>query len=219
MYAPPAAPALYRQNVYVSPGATVGPVPSPMLRTLKLVAGIGQVVMLCGLIGGVIVVVTGGQEAAEVGGPIIGICAVLWYAFLLAYSISSIVWVYKFWSWIPPQERYTKLWQKYISPGTAAGFMFIPYFNIYWMFVVYLGIGDVFDRLRVAYPAQQESPKKLALAMLIVSLVFFPAAPFMHWLFAKRCEALATEINAKLEMAPGAVPGHAPPGYPAAYPG
>jgi hypothetical protein len=126
---------------------------------------------------------------------------VVWYGVLLAYGITSAIWLYKTWSWIPPEQRHTGMWKKYISPGQAVGFMFIPYFNMYWMFVMYLGIADVFERMRVAYPTQTKSVKDLALWMLIGSMLFFPAGPFLHFMFLKRVDLLAAEMDARMRAA------------------
>lgn len=198
--APPhQAAALYRVNVFVPPHARGGDVPSPTTRKIKLACGIAQLVMLLFAVMGIAMAAILGDDD---GGQAFAIMSVLafcgWYLALIGYQISNVVWVYKFWSWIPPEQRWTNLWKKYTSPGQAAGFMFIPYFNIYWLFVVYLGICDVFERLRVAYPTDKKSPKDFAVAMLIVSFLFFPAAPFMHYVFAKKCEDLAHDIQARM---------------------
>src|SRR5215813_10270098 len=103
-YAPPqppdpqvAANPYYRQNFYVPPNAVAGPVPSPGLRKAKLVMGILQAF---GLFVGVVLFF-------------------VFYMALLAYQIINMVWLYKMWSWVPPDQRHTKLWKKYISPAQA----------------------------------------------------------------------------------------------------
>ncbi len=90
------------------------------------------------------------------------------------------------------------MWKKYISPGAAVGFMFVPYFNIYWMFVTYLGMADIFERMAVQYPTSQPSPRTMALVALIVPFVFFPAAPIVQYMFAKHVETIAREMQAKM---------------------
>ncbi len=206
-YAPPGGDGqgMYRANVFVPPGTTVGAMPSPVLRKLKLACGIAQ---LIGLFGGIVAFVAAAlmnrDGDVDQGQPLFILGAVLlggWYLALLAYGILNLVWVYQFWSWIPPEQRHTNHWKKYISPGTALGFMFIPYFNIYWMFIIYLGICDAFDRMRVAYPTDKPTPRNLALAMLIVPLFVFPLGPFLHFAFDKRVEELALEMQTRLQHA------------------
>jgi hypothetical protein len=189
---------MYRQNVFVPHGASAGPLPAPALRKWKLAAGIGQIVTL--LIGTVMFVAgmaigdDGGGAVAAGGMAFFG----LFYLLLLAYGIVNMVWIYKFWSWIPPEQRYTSMWKKYISPGTAVGFMFIPYFNIYWMFVINLGLADIMERLRVQYPSSKGPAKTLAILAIVVPMVFFPAGPFLQYMFAKHLEEMAAEMQARM---------------------
>jgi hypothetical protein len=196
---PYAAPqALYRENVFVPHGAMGGPLVKPTLRTMKLVLGIAQLVFLFSAIGLFIAGAVQGEEDA-VGFMVAGgIGFGLWYLVLLGAAITNWIWIYQFWSWIPPEHRHTNLWKKYISPGTAVGFMFIPYFNIYWMFVVYLGIANIMERLRVMYPVSRGPAKSTALVTLIVPLFFFPAGPFLQFMFAKHVEEMANEMNARM---------------------
>jgi hypothetical protein len=207
-YAPP-GPAMYRQNVFVPHGVTAGPLVGSTLRKVKLALGIAQVVTL---IAGIVLLVVGatmgdddGSVVMAVGMGVFG----LWYLLLLGYGITNMIWVYQFWSWIPPEQRHTSMWKKYISPGAAIGFMFIPYFNIYWMFVVYLGIADIMERLRVQYPTSKGPAKTLAIVALVVPMVFFPAGPFLQYFFAKHVEEMAAEMQARMN---GAVASNAYPG-------
>ena len=168
---PYAAPnPYYRQNVFVPPGASAGPLPSPALRKVKLAAGITQVATIVLSIGLFVVAGALGNEDGSVAAIIGMLFMTLWYFVLIAYGIISMVWLYKIWCWFPPEQRHTNLWKKYISPGTAIGFMFIPYFNIYWIFVLYLGMADILERMMVQYPTTKPSPRNLALTTLIVRL-------------------------------------------------
>ncbi|MBX3211133.1 MAG: hypothetical protein KF850_03805 [Labilithrix sp.] len=198
--APGTAPAMYRQNVFVPPGANAGPLVGGTLRKVKLATGIAQMLTLFGAI----VAIIAGSALGEDGGALViagmGFLG-FWYLLLFAYGIANAVWLYKFWSWIPPEQRHSSMWKKYISPGMAVGFMFIPYFNLYWMFVVYLGIADVMERLRVQYPTSKGPAKTLAILALVVPLVFFPAGPFLQYFFAKHVEEMASEMHARMAAA------------------
>ncbi|HVJ93311.1 MAG TPA: hypothetical protein VM580_26100 [Labilithrix sp.] len=205
-YAPPnpyaaPGPQMYRQNVYVPPGASAGPPVGGALRKVKLAVGILQVLAL---IVGMTMLFAGGAMGDEdgasfvaAGGGLLG----LWYLLLFVYGIVNMIWLYGFWSWIPPEQRHTNLWKKYISPGTAVGFMFIPYFNIYWMFVIYLGIADIMERMRVQYPTSKSSAKTLAMLTTVVPMLFFPAGPFLQFFFAKHVEEMAKEMQARMAVA------------------
>lgn len=201
-YAPP-GPGMYRQNVFVPYGATAGPLVGPTLRKVKLAMGIAQLVAMFAGIG---LMITGGAMGDDTGGMLLviggGVLA-LWYLLLFAYAITNMIWLYQFWSWIPPEQRHTNMWKKYISPGTAIGFMFIPYFNIYWMFVVYLGLADIMERMRVQFPCSKGPAKTLAILTVVIPLVFFPAGPFLQYMFAKHLEEMAREMSGRI---PGASP-------------
>ncbi|AKV04008.1 hypothetical protein AKJ09_10671 [Labilithrix luteola] len=197
---------MYRENVFVPPGQTrAGTVPSPWIRNVRLGGGVLQVLALVGFVAGLIVSASGDTKAGEMdpaAAVAVGLMG-LWYVLLLATSILNLVWIYQFWSWVPPEQRHTKMWKKYISPGQALGFLFIPYFNIYWMFVMFLGIHDVLDRMRVAYPTREVPSKPLALMALIVPFVFFPAAPFVQFFFEKHAERIAHEMQPRMPIGMG----------------
>jgi hypothetical protein len=199
-YAAGAGP-MYRQNVFVPYGATAGPLVGPTLRKLKLGLGITQIVAM--LIGFTMLIVGGaiGQDAGAILALVGTLVLTLWYLLIFGAAIVNVIWLYQYWNWIPPDQRYTSMWKKYISPGTAVGFMFIPYFNIYWMFVVYLGIAEILERMRVQYPASRGPAKNLALMALIVPIVFFPAAPFLQYMFAKHVEEMAGDMHRQMQGA------------------
>lgn len=195
---PYAAPQMYRQNVFVPHGASAGPLVGPVLRRVKLAMGIAQIVTMIAAVAFIILgSVMGGDDggAFAVGG--MGLFG-LWYLLFFGYAIVNMIWLYQFWSWIPPEQRHTSMWKKYISPGTAVGFMFIPYFNLYWMFVVYLGMADIMERLRVQYPSSKGPAKTLAILTLVIPLVFFPAGPFLQYFFAKHIEEMAKEMQSRM---------------------
>lgn len=202
-YAAQGQQPLYRANVFVPPGAAGGGLVSPALRKIKL--GVGVVQMLCLLAGSAVLVVAAleGSQGIQDGSAFAMAMALFmgWYVLLFVYGLTHAIWVYKFWSWIPPEQRYTSLWKKYISPGTAVGFLFIPYFNIYWMFVVYLGISDVLERMRVQYPSSKGPAKTLAILALVIPLIFFPLGPFLQYFFAKHVEGMANEMQARMPAA------------------
>lgn len=189
------APEHYRQNVFVPEGACAGPLPAPWLRKARLVCGVARLVT--GLTAGGLWIsgVALEREPLMIAAVVLAVPS---YAAIFAETLLALVWLYRMWAWFPPGERHTKLWNKYISPNMAVALMFVPYFSIYWMFVVYLGMADVFDRLRASYPTSRESPRKLAMVALIGSMVFFPAAPILHYLLDSRIEGLAREIQPRM---------------------
>lgn len=194
-YAAP-APALYRENGFVPHGAVSGPLPNPALKKVKLAIAIAQLLFIFGGMG----LVMGGAftdtpELAIAGSVMLG----LGYLCVFATMALTMYWNYVFWAWVPPDQRWTNLWKKYISPGTLIGFMFIPYFNIYWMFVTYIGITDVLERMRVRFPhSRQPNLKSQAIMTLVVGMFFFPAAPLLQYFFQKKVEEMAIEMSASM---------------------
>lgn len=201
----PAAVPVYRQNVFVPEGARTAPLLGAGLRIAKLVLGIVQTVLL--LVGTGLLVAGGAREAqGGDGGTLMvsgGVALALWWVAVIAFAVVSMVWGYRFWSWIPPQHRHTSLWKKYISPRQAAGFMLIPYFNIFWIIVLNLGTADVLERMRVEYPTDKPSAKTIALITTIVPFVFFPASPFVDYFFDKHVEAMAADMQVHMNARVG----------------
>jgi hypothetical protein len=199
---------LYRQNGFVPPGASASPLLGPGLRKGKLALGIVQVSSLV-LGSGLLAAGIAAGGNTDTGGVLLifgGIMFAVWYLALMAYGVVGMIWIYKFWSWIPPEQRHTPLWKKYVSPGQALGFMFLPYFNIYWMFVLYLGIADILERMRVAYPTERGPAKNLALLRVLGPMVCFPAAPFFDYIFDKHVEGMAADMQARMPGGNGTVP-------------
>jgi hypothetical protein len=190
-------PGMYRDNVLPPYGAVAGPLVNPLLRKVKLGLGVTQLVAFAiAIVAFVFAAVLGDESGplpAVIGAGFLG----LWYLLLFGSALANMIWLYQFWSWFPPEHRYTSMWRKYISPGAAVGLLLVPYFNLYWMFVVNLGIADVLERLRVQYPSSKAPAKNLAIAATVVPLIFFPAAPFIQYFFAKHVEDMALEMHTR----------------------
>ena len=190
----PSQQMMYRENGFVPHGAVVGPLPNPNFKKAKLALGIAQLVAMLGGIGMIIAAAVMDDDGAPLA--IIGSVGLgLWYLLLVGHFVLTMMWFHAFWSWVPPDQRWTSMWKKYISPGTLVGFMFIPYFNIYWLFVTYLGLADVMERMRVQYPTNKPPAKTLALLTVIGGILFFPAAPFLQYFFQKHLEEMARDMT------------------------
>ena len=68
--------------------------------------------------------------------------------------------LYRYWRLVPPQEAET-------TPGKAIGFLFIPFFNIYWQFVAFWKLSLHYDR----FAPYGQKPSNLALWMLICNFI------------------------------------------------
>lgn len=117
-----------------------------------------------GLVGGTVLVgiglavMAGGDDA---GGAIIAVA----YIPIIYGAVVAAVLIYKIWAAIQgPTARTT--------PGKAVGFLFIPFFNFYWIFQAFWGWTKDYNAL-VAQKgvSAPRAPESLALTMCILTLV------------------------------------------------
>lgn len=136
----------------------------------------------------------------------VGFLAMFALIFLLYGQIAAgLVWVYKAWSWLPWDQRYTKHWRSWLTPSQVALMLLIPYFHYYWMFVANCGLCDALDRLRVSYPTSKPAPKGLAIAACVCQLVVpFPIGSVLWLVFMARIEKMTAEMSASMAPRQGA---------------
>lgn len=119
----------------------------------------------------------------------------------------GLYWLYRAWSWLPADQRYTPHWRGSIPPAQAALFLLIPYFHYYWMFVVSCGLCDALDRMRVTYPTSQPAPKGVAVAACICQLLMpLPVGGIMWFVFMTTIERLTREMSAASSIQLGSRP-------------
>lgn len=66
-----------------------------------------------------------------------------------------------------------------VSPGAAVGLLFVPFYNLYWIFRAYHGLSREWNHITSAYDETRAAPRMpegLFLAYCITSLVFAPVA-------------------------------------------
>lgn len=109
----------------------------------------------------------------------------------------GMAWIHSAWSWLPWDQRYSRHWRSWISPGQAALMLLIPYFQYYWMFVINLGLCDALERLRVRYPTRGAAPKNLALVACIMQMIVpLPVGTILWLLFMSKVEGMSREMSA-----------------------
>jgi hypothetical protein len=104
----------------------------------------------------------GAQTAAML--PLVGVI------FLFLVPVASMIWLYQSWNTVPPDMRYTD-GGKAVTPGTAVGYCFIPFYNLYWIFVANVGLCDAINRTLLAKGGAARAPKGLAIAACVAHLV------------------------------------------------
>lgn len=124
---------------------------------------------------------------------------------LYAQIATGLVWLYRAWSWIPQDQRYTKHTRNWLVPSHVALMMLIPYYHYYWMFVANCGLCDALDRLRVRYPTSAAAPKSLAIAACICQLLIpFPVGSLLWLIFMGKVEKMTREMSASMALLPHA---------------
>ena len=87
----------------------------------------------------------------------------------LPLALTSLVligmWIYTAWSDIPADERGD------ITPGSAVGKLFIPFYNVYWIFAISTSLCDALNFKLVRIGSQPLAPKGLAVLGCIFHLL------------------------------------------------
>ena len=84
---------------------------------------------------------------------------------ILYTIIITVVFIYKMWKAIQPMNPQT-------TPGKAAGFLFIPFFNFYWVFIAWRGFAQDFNRYTKSRGMQvPQISEDLALVLCICTVV------------------------------------------------
>ncbi len=116
--------------------------------------GIGLVLVIIGSI------MSGGGSFTR-GGPLMGVA---WIPLLYA-GIVTLMLYYKAWEAIQDGNART-------SPGKAVGFLFIPFFNIYWAFQAIWGFSKDYNSYIERHSIEtQKLPEALFLMFVIFSLL------------------------------------------------
>lgn len=125
----------------------------------------------------------------------VAILVVILLTYLQAFI--GMAWLHRAYRWLPWDQRYSRHWRGWISPGQAAALLLVPYFQYYWMFVVNTGLCDAFDRLRVRYPTREAAPKSLAIVACVMQIAIpIPVGAVCWVIFMSKIEAMSREMSA-----------------------
>ncbi len=178
---------------------------APIGSNLRLAYAAVSVIVSLSLVGGVAVFIAAAIHADRTGedpGALMMIGAlgmVGGVLFMYGQLALGLVWLYRAWSWLPEEQRYTRHWRKWMKPQEVALMMLIPYFQYYWMFIANLGLCDALDRMRVAHPTAEAPPKSLALAACICQLLVpFPVGAVLWLMYMKRVERMTLTMSGAL---------------------
>jgi len=139
------------------------------------------------------------------GEDTIAIMLVFAFAMVMAVvaSVVFVVLVYKMWAAIQDGHART-------TPGRAAGFLFIPFFNLYWAFQALWGFAKDYNSfIERQGLSLRRLPAGLFLAYIILCLMAW--IPFLGWFSVAANLVVGTLMIAKICDAVNALPGGAEP--------
>jgi hypothetical protein len=178
------SPYGYAANPYAAPQAGFAQAPvgshGASLKWLYLGALVGSIVFYGAGVG---LADTADDNGAA--GLIGGIAIFAAVGFFFARYILALVWLHKSWSAIPPEFRMNRS-GRVITPGQAVGYMFIPFYNLYWIFAANLGMCDAIDYALHASGSHERAPRGMVMAACVCQVIPYVnilIAPFL-WFFS-----------------------------------
>ena len=103
---------------------------------------------------------------------------ILLYLSIIAGSIIGMLHLYRAWFFLQPEGARA-------TPGQVVGFLFIPFFNIYWYFIAYKGLADDWNRIMNTYEDLKDAPRfdsGIFLAFPICYLLFPPVGIVFYFM-------------------------------------
>jgi hypothetical protein len=172
------APAQGHANPYHAPQYGFQPTGFQQFDGVEGPGGSGGMALKWWIIGssvgsGVLVVLSGILLAAlehSDAAPIALVPILLGCMVSLAALVLYHCWVYKSWELIPRNARYTDSGTQ-VTPGTAVGYLFIPFYGLYWRFVAHVGLCDALNRVLAAKGSHKRAPNGLAIANCVVWMI------------------------------------------------
>ena len=95
----------------------------------------------------------------------LGTCILL---YVVTFGIYSLFWLYLVHKENPRRRDVDP------TPGKAVGFLFIPFFNLYWLFKVYLSLTDRINLLALHLQGKKQPPVNKTLAIVFLVCMFIP---------------------------------------------
>jgi hypothetical protein len=118
----------------------------------------------------------------------------------------GLVWLHRAWARLPVAHRATYEGRR-IEPNEAIWKLFIPFYGLYWLFTVNVGLAGAVERhLHAHGPKSARAPSTLAFVACLVELVPFVTvivSPFLWGYFMARTDVLQAQAE---EQAPDARP-------------
>jgi hypothetical protein len=146
--------------------------------------GFGLFILVIGLMG------SGVVSSEQLQGPqlmLLVVLMILGAGAMISAAIMQYVYLARAWS-------YLRFGNPRTTPGKAVGFLFLPFFNLYWIFVAIYGLAQDWNRITSQFADLQRAPKMsegVFLTFCIGGLVFPPLALVMWFIvFSQICQAI-----------------------------
>ncbi|MGQ0760756.1 MAG: hypothetical protein ACT4OT_01875 [Acidobacteriota bacterium] len=140
------------------------------------------------------------SRAATFGTETVGVFLIFGFASVLALiaSVLFVIVIYRMWAAIQDGHART-------DPGRAVGFLFIPFFNIYWAFQALWGFAKDYNSYLDRHGLDlRRLPEGIFVAYIILCLGAF--IPFVGWLLVAANMVVGTIMIAKICDAVNALP-------------
>ncbi|YCM45189.1 DUF4339 domain-containing protein [Verrucomicrobiaceae bacterium 227] len=140
---------------------------------------------------------------AEIGGSIaVMALIVLALISMLFAGIYAYIILYRAWYCLQPGGART-------TPGAAVGFLFVPIYSLYWIFVAFGGWAKDWNRIRASYPNLRNTPVvSEGLFMTgVISMVTIIGAPIAMICFIMMHKQMCDAINSMVSLRSAAAMG------------
>ncbi|MDF1710707.1 MAG: DUF4339 domain-containing protein [Akkermansiaceae bacterium] len=128
-----------------------------------------------------------GESVAGMGAGALGLF--LGWALSVFAAVYAYIILYRAWLILQPGGART-------TPGKAVGFCFIPFFNIYWIFNVYVGWATDWTRIRSSYSNLQNAPQAssglfIASVVCLITVILMPIGIILFMICKKQmCDTI-----------------------------
>jgi len=128
------------------------------------------------------------SEAALAISAVIMFGLVAWIPLIISIVFFCIM-LYRFWELVPIQNRKHGL-------GALIGFLFIPWFNLYWNFVAIWGVGKEYNRM---FGEKKKEAFDVLSLVICICLIVAPAISYIlliFWLYQMKNAAIILQQKA-----------------------
>lgn len=185
-----------------------GPFPNIPIKKASFLLHIGLGLIVPAVLGIILFIATlavGASEASTPGEELsdnaaaglgFGIIAGfgLIYLSVIASSIIGMMHLYRAWKVLQPAMPLPRT-----TPGKAVGFLLIPLFNLYWIFIAYQGFAEDWNRTMDSYEDTRAAPRMQSgtfLTYAIITIVASFLAPIFYYMAHKQiCDGINFMAN------------------------